>query len=97
MKTIDRKFRILAVNPVNGKIYTEKNAVLLCAKDMAVPAALKEYRKSASLLGANQAHLDSIDLLISRVEQYQREIEARVPDTVGAEIPRCLSGEGVEE
>ena len=97
METIDRKFRILAVNPINGKIYTEKNAILLCAKDMAVPAALKAYRESASRLGANGAHLNSVDLLIQRVDEFQRTIESRVPDTVGEEIPRCIDGVGVDE
>jgi hypothetical protein len=97
MKTIDRKFQILAVNPVNGKIYTEKNAILLCAKDSAVPAALKAYRESASRLGANGAHLNSVDLLIQRVDEFQRTIESRVPDTVGEEIPRCIDGVGVDE
>jgi len=97
MTTIDRKFRILAFNPVNGKVYTEKNAILLCAKDSAVPAALRAYREAASMLGANGAHLNSVDLLIHRVDEYQRTIECRVPDTVGEEIPRCIDGVGVEE
>jgi hypothetical protein len=96
MEIIDRKFRILAVNPVNGKIYTEKDSILFCAKDAAVPAALFAYRRECQKLGANQEHIVSIDLLLKRVEQYQAEIESRVPDTVGDEIPRCLRGEGVD-
>jgi hypothetical protein len=95
-ETIDRKFRILAVNPINGKIYTEKNALLLCAKDAAVPAALFAYRSECQKIGANEEHIASIDLLLRRVEAFQAEVESRVPDTVGDEIPRCLRGEGVE-
>lgn len=44
METIDRKFRILAVNPCKpGAIYTEKDAFLMKATDEFVPDALKEY------------------------------------------------------
>lgn len=98
MKTIDRKFKILAVNPVNGKVYDESNSLLLCAKDAAVPAALEAYRDKCIELGAGAVHVESINLLISRVMGFQAEMpngEGRVPDTVGDEIPRCLYGEGV--
>lgn len=92
---IDRKFKILAVNPVNGKIYTEENALLLCAKDKAVPAALKAYREECIRIGANPMHVESVGLLLRRVEQFQAENESRVTDTVGDEIPRCLDGIGL--
>jgi hypothetical protein len=94
---IDRKFKILAVNPVNGKIYTEKNSILLCAKDKAVPEALHAYMAECDRIGANPEHIESVSLLIERVEKFQAEIESRVPDTVGDEIPRCIHGVGVEE
>lgn len=45
MTVIDRKFKIQAVNPVNGNAYTEADALLLCAKDKAVPAALRAYKE----------------------------------------------------
>ncbi|MCK9195459.1 MAG: hypothetical protein M0P16_00580 [Syntrophales bacterium] len=92
MEIIDRKFEILAVNPVNGHFYTEQNSLLLCAKDRAVPAALKAYKAECIRIGTNQEHVQSIELLIGRVEQYQRKIESRIPDTVGGEIHRCLHG-----
>lgn len=95
MNVIDRKFRLLAVNPVTGKIYTEDNAMVFCAKDKAVPAALKAYREECIRYGANPEHLESIGLLIDRVELYQRVVESRVPDTVGDEIPRCIGGVGL--
>lgn len=96
METIDRKFRILAVNPCNGKIYTEKDALLLCAKDKATIAALMAYRDECIKLKCNDEHIESIALLIHRVTRYQSQIESRIPDTVGAcEIARCIDGEGV--
>ena len=27
-----------------------------------------------------------------RVDQYQREIERKIPDTIGKEIDRCING-----
>lgn len=95
MEKVDRKFKILAVNPVNGKIYTEENSLLLCAKDAAVAPALYAYLKECRRIGANDEHCESIQLLIDRVHRFQAEIECRTPDTVGAEIPRCINGEGV--
>lgn len=97
METIDRKFKILAVNPCNGHIYTEKDAILLCAKDKAVPAALKSYLAECLRLRCNREHLESIGLLIERVEKYQQTVLVRIPDTIGeCEIDRCLNGIGVE-
>jgi len=95
MEKIDRKFKILAVNPVNGKFYTDQNSLLLCAKDKAVPAALAAYELECIKIGANPEHILSVNLLRQRVKEFQKEIECRVPDTVGDEIPRCIHGEGV--
>jgi len=95
MNVIDRKFKLLAVNPVTGKIYTEETAMVFCAKDKAVPAALKAYREECVRYGANPEHIESVGLLIERVELYQRMVETRVPDTVGDEIPRCIDGVGL--
>ena len=96
MEQIDRKFKILAVNPVNGRVYTEKNALLLCAKDKAVPVALRAYRQECIRIGANAEHVQSVALLIRRVETFQDDVESRVPDTIGGEIQRCILGEGLE-
>ena len=91
---IDRKFVILAVNPANGHIYTEKDSLLLCAKDKAVPAALRAYREECVRLGVNPEHIESVGLLIGRVDLFQAGMGGgRVPDTVGeAEINRCIKG-----
>jgi hypothetical protein len=94
-ETIDRKFHLLAINPITGKVYTEKNAVLLCAKDAAVPAALRAYRDECIRLETNEEHVTSICLLIERIERFQQNVQRRTPDTVGAEISRCIDGIGV--
>ncbi len=89
---IDRKFVIQARNPVNGKTYTHKDSLLLCAKDKAVPAALEAYKAKCIELGCNPEHIESVGLLIGRVEEYQRDIESKTPDTIGLELDRCIKG-----
>jgi len=93
--TIDRKFIIAAQNPVNGKKYSQEDCLILCAKDKAVPAALRAYHKECMEIGCGSDHTHSVWLLLKRVEEYQRNIESRIPDTVGEELPRCIDGEGV--
>lgn len=90
--TIDRKFKISAVNPVNGKRYTEEDGFFMCAKDKAVLPALRAYVQACLELRANREHIKSINLMIKRVEEYQANVECRVPDTVGKEIERCIDG-----
>ena len=95
---IDRKYQIHAVNPCSRNTHDEHDSILFLAKDKAVPAMLRAYLKESEKLGANPAHLESIGLLIGRVEQYQREVEAKTPDTdLPCEIRRCVDGEGVSD
>ena len=95
---IDRKYKIHAVNPCSRNTHDEYDSILFLAKDKAVPAMLRAYLKESEALGANPAHLESIGLLIGRVEQYQREVEAKTPDTdLPCEIRRCVDGEGVSD
>jgi len=90
---IDRKFKILAINPCKGTIYTEDNAILFCAKDKAVLPMLYEYRRACESLKCGDEHIESILLLIDRVINYQDQIESRVPDTdTPCEIDRCIGG-----
>jgi hypothetical protein len=96
MEKIDRKFRFVAVNPVNKKVYTEDNALILCAHDLAVPTALRAYRDECKRLNANPEHIESVTLLLDRVLQFQLDNATKVPDTVGAEIPMCLGKEGTD-
>lgn len=97
MQVIDRKFKILAVNPANGNVYTDRDGFFVCAKDISAPDALVAIIKRCALEGANAEHITSLELLLGRVLAFQREMGGgRVPDTVGAELPRCLDGIGVD-
>lgn len=45
------------------------------------------------LNGYDEFHLDSINLLIKRIEEYQRDQGTNVPDTnTPCEIDRCIRG-----
>lgn len=90
---IDRKFKILAVNPCKGSVYTEKDGVFFCAKDIAfLTGALPGYRKACKALDCGAEHIESIDLMIERVAKFQK-IESKVPDTeTDCEIDRCIGG-----
>ena len=97
MKAIDRKFRILAVNPCKpNHTYTENEGIFFCAHDQAVPYMLKAYKEMCTELGCNVEHLESIELLRERVLQYQ-ETDKKIPDTeTDCEIDRCIGGIGVD-
>lgn len=70
---IDRKYIINAENPCSGSKHTEKDSVLFLAKDKAfLEGALPGYREKCIELGSNQEHIDSIDLLIGRVAEFQK-------------------------
>ncbi len=90
---IDRKFKFVAVNPCNKKVYTEENAVVFCAKDKALLSTLEMYYHECACLGCGSSHLESIDLLIGRVKSFQEKKEVRIPDTeTDCEIDRCIGG-----
>jgi hypothetical protein len=96
MEKIDRKFRFVATNLCNGKVYTEDNAIVFCAKDRALVAALVAYGDECEKLGCGKEHLESIDLLIDRVTAYQITVEQHIPDTeTDCEIDRCIGGKGL--
>jgi len=93
---IDRKYKIQATNPCSGSTHDESDSILFLAKDRAVPAMLRAYRTECERLGSNPAHIESISLLIDRVEAYHGETESKVPDTdLPCEIARCVNGVGV--
>ena len=99
-KTIDRKFDFVAFNPINQKVYTQQNALILCAKDAAVPAALEAYKQQCIDLDADDGHIKSIELLQERVRIFQANMpdgKGRVPDTEGDELARCLDGVDVRK
>ncbi|MEW8048923.1 MAG: hypothetical protein AB2792_19910 [Candidatus Thiodiazotropha sp.] len=93
---IDRKFQILAVNPCKkGAVYTEKDGVFFCAKDAGLPSALRAYREYCQGAGCNPEHIESISLLIGRVDEYQKTLK-KLPDTeTSCEIDRCIGGIGL--
>ena len=90
---IDRKYKILATNPCSGSVHTEDDAILFLAKDLAVLQMLEKYSEECNILGCDDTHLDSVYQLIKRVEEYQRDHGAEIPDTnTPCEIDRCIRG-----
>ena len=98
METIDRKFRILAVNPCKpGAIYTEKDGAFFKATDEFFPDALKAYIRAmveSGRVDANQ--IMSAEMLLDRVMVKQATDGKRTPDIeTQREIDRCIGGKGV--
>ena len=90
---IDRKFKILAINPCSGRLHTEKDSVLFTATDKFLPKVLDFYQDLCKAGGADENHILSIQLLKNRVKDFQKEHDARIPDTSGVcEIDRCIHG-----
>ena len=90
---IDRKYKILAINPCSGQIHTEDDAVLFCAKDAAFPYALEAYIQECKHRKCGHAHIESAELLLGRVRAYQKKHGYKLPDThTPCEIDRCIGG-----
>ena len=70
-EAIDRKFEIQARCIEHDHAYDDHHAILMLAKDKAVPATLRFYRAECERIGAGPAQLRGIDLLIERVDRYQ--------------------------
>ncbi len=70
---IDRKFIINANCFAHGHTYTEEDGLFLKAADPAVPAALRAYRAECEKVDVDHRQLVATDLLIERVEKYQRD------------------------
>lgn len=89
---IDRKFRFIAFRSGDPNVYSERNAILFCAKDRAVIWGLKAYRlyyKASDTV--KRSFIEWIDRLIHNVELYQKNIESKIPDTNEEELKRCLA------
>lgn len=54
--------------------------IIFRAQDKAVLPMLRQYFKICKKLGCEQQHLDGIKELINRVEGYQADAGAKVPD-----------------
>ena len=90
---VDRKFKILAVNPCNGNIYTEENSVLFTAKDSGLLPVLQRYLEFCESAGCDSNHIESVELLMGRIRDFQRENGAKIGDTnTPCEIDRCIGG-----
>lgn len=88
---IDRKFEFMAINPCNSKHYNQKNAMVFCAKDRAVPVMIKAYIEECKIIGCGTEHIESMQLMLDRVVAYQKNVECRTPDTeTECEIDRCI-------
>ena len=85
---IDTKFSIHAKHKEKRYLVTEENGLLFLARDAALPATLVRYREECERLGSDLPHLKSIDKLILDVEQFQHEVDRRVPgvDTLPQEL-----------
>lgn len=100
MEKIDRKFRILAVNPCKpGAVYTEADGFFFKAADAYAVDALEGYI-SAMIKGekgkVGEVQITSARMLRDRVLQLQSENGSRTPDIEGTcETDRCIGGIGV--
>ena len=70
---IDRKFLIYAKSRSSDTVYTEQNAIVFLARDIALPAALREYLRECRALKCDQMQLGSIEVLYSRVIAFQAD------------------------
>lgn len=83
---IDRKYVVdLGVNnmPYIGKADGSglvMDWIIFRAQDKAVVPMLRQYFKICKKLGSPEEHLSSIVLLIERVQAYQNDAGAKVPD-----------------
>lgn len=90
--TIDRKYKILAVNPNTGGVHDSEDSVLFLAKDVALIPTLETYHKTCKEMGCGINHILSVELLIARVKDYQRERITAIPDTDHpGEIRDCVN------
>lgn len=68
---IDRKFEIMAVSKSSGNVYTEREAIILLARDPATLDAIRAYQDGCRRIGCSQQQLDSIESLYQRVISFQ--------------------------
>ncbi len=90
---IDRKYQILAVNPCTGSIHTEKDSILLSAKDPGILPALGKYLEYWQRKGCDPNHLKSVELLMERIVEFQKKNGKKIPDMDDpCEVDRCIHG-----
>lgn len=84
---IDYNFKILAVNPVNKKVYTEKDSVIFRVTDKGLVPFLHQYLFECAKLGADINHLNNIKKIIISVSLYQQN-NGKVVDNTNRIIDR---------
>jgi hypothetical protein len=77
---IDTKVVMTAVNPCNGNVYTQYNAILLSAKDRCVIPALEAYLDACVHENADMVQIESVENLIERVKEFQSKHGVKTPD-----------------
>jgi len=91
---IDRKYQIMAINPCSGKVHNEHDSILFMAADRLVPSMLAHYILEAEKdPDIGEDHVESMILLLQRVQNYQSEHGMKIPDTdTPCEVDRCIGG-----
>jgi hypothetical protein len=95
---IDRKFRFIAVNPSNCKIFSQREGLVLLAKDNLVPATLEFYLSMVCRHKGYQSNeAKGVRLLIDRVEVWREAHmdQCKLPDITGERETRAVLGDGV--
>ncbi len=77
---IDTKVIMTAVNPCNGHVYTQYNAVLFSARDKCLIPALEAYLDACIREDADVIQIESVENLIDRVKDFQKDNGAKTPD-----------------
>jgi len=85
---LDRKFKFLAVNPSNGKIFTENEGVVFLAKDdLFPPVLLRYYHLVCDAKGKESDEAKSVWLMLDRVLAWRgdHQDQLKLPDITGEE------------
>lgn len=96
---IDRKFKIMAVNPHKEPrvTYTEMDGFFFKASDMFAPAALAAYIRAMQVAKADgykigDEQIKSAELLLERVRHVHNVMGRTIPDVdEGSEAEVCLA------
>lgn len=79
---IDRNFKILAINPVNKKVYTEKDSMIANVYDLGLIPLLNKYMYECGELCTDVNHIASIDKMIKRVSLYQQNRQSAISNSI---------------
>ena len=77
---IDHKYKG-KVTKNDGTPVPEEELIVFRARDLAVVPMLSHYIEVCKALKVSELHITGIKALKERVEEYQRTVSAKVPDT----------------